>query len=129
MVKYKGKFSVLEGTGIFVPDLKCRLLIPRDHFMDIQRLYNKEFSFTVTWYKSILKISEQVPIIIHYDHTTRLLMLHAYKSIYITVCYLDMTGYVTSSKNQNLTHLEKLILKWNFKLSPQYSELEGKVGW
>ena len=32
------KVSFLEDTRIFVPNLKCRLLIPQDHFMDPQRL-------------------------------------------------------------------------------------------
>ena len=27
-----------------------------------------------------------------------------------------MTGCVTSEKNQNLTHLENILLQWNFKL-------------
>ena len=33
VINDKGKVSVLEGNGLFIPDLKCRLLIPQDNFM------------------------------------------------------------------------------------------------
>ena len=98
-----GKVSVLKGNGIFMPDLKCRLLIPQDHFMKLQRLNNPKFSFTTTLDKSILKLSDQVPITIHYEKTTGLQMLHDYRIIYITAYYLDITGCVTTNKKQNLT--------------------------
>ena len=39
----------MEGTGILMPNLKCILLIPEDHFMDLQRLENPEGSSIVTW--------------------------------------------------------------------------------
>ena len=48
VITNKGKFSALEGTGIFIPELKCRLLIPQDNFMELQILENIEGSFTVT---------------------------------------------------------------------------------
>ena len=70
------KVSVLKGNGIFMPDLKCRLLITQDHFMDIQRLNNPKFSFTTTLDKSILKLSDQMPITIHYEQTTASPMMH-----------------------------------------------------
>ena len=43
-----------------------------------------------------------------------------------------MTGCFTSEKNQNLTHLENLILKWHFK--PGHTSLYtvqwiGRQGW
>ena len=38
VINDKCNFSVLEQNGIFMPDLKYRLLIPQDHFMDFQRL-------------------------------------------------------------------------------------------
>ena len=37
VINYEGKVSVLEGTGIFMLDLNCRLLRPQYHFMDLQR--------------------------------------------------------------------------------------------
>ena len=67
MMNDEGKVSVLEGTDIFMPDLKCRLLIPHDNFIEIQRLDNTEVSFTMTWEKSVLNFSEQVPITINYE--------------------------------------------------------------
>ena len=78
------KLSVLEGTGIFMTDLKFRLLIPQDHFMYLQILDNLKGLFTVTWYKSVLNIYDQVPITVSYEHATHLNMIHAYKRIYST---------------------------------------------
>ena len=70
----------------------------------------------MTWDKYVLNLSYQVTITIHYEKTTQLPMLHAYNSIYSTTESLDMTRCVTSEKKQNLTHLEKLLLQWCFKL-------------
>ena len=86
-------------------DLKCRLLIPQDNFMVIQILKKPKISFTVTWENSILELYEQVHIMIKYDQTTHLSMLHDYNSIYRTSESLAITGCVTSEKNQNLAHL------------------------
>ena len=93
-----------------MPDLKLSLLIPHDYFMYLQIIENNELSFTLNWYNYILKLSDQVPITINYEQKPHLPMLHVYKIIYSTADSLDITGYVTSEKNQNLTHLEKLLL-------------------
>ena len=77
VINYEGKVSVLEVTGLFMLDLNCRLLRPQYHFMEPQRLNNPEISFSVTWEKSVLNISEHVPITINYEQTTHLPMLHA----------------------------------------------------
>ena len=63
-----------------------------------------------------LNISDQAPITIHYEQTTRLPVMNAQKTIYSTTESLDITGFVTSERNQNLTHLEKLLLRCYFKL-------------
>ena len=42
VIKNKGKISVLEGTGLFMLDLKCRILIPHDRFTYLQRLKNPD---------------------------------------------------------------------------------------
>ena len=116
VINDEGKFSVLEGTDIFMPDLKCRLLGPQDHFMDLQRLDNQEGFSTVTWEKSILKIYDQVTITINYEQTTHISILNDYKIIYSTSEYLEMSVCVISKNNQNLIHLENLLLLWNYKL-------------
>ena len=77
VIKDKGKVSVLKGTGILITDLKYRLLIPQDHFIELQILKNPEGSFNMNWYKSVLEISDQVPIDINYENTTHLPMLNA----------------------------------------------------
>ena len=61
VINNEGKVIVLEGVGVFMYDLKCRLLRPQDHFMDIQRLKKPEVSFTMIWDNSLLKLSDQVP--------------------------------------------------------------------
>ena len=58
MINDEGKFLVLEGTGIFIPDFKCRVFSPYNNFMEPQRLNNLEVSFTVTWEKYVPKISD-----------------------------------------------------------------------
>ena len=43
-----------------------------------------------------------------------------------------MTGCVTIDKNQNFTHLEKLLLQWNFKLGyTGFAKVQciGRQGW
>ena len=84
VINNERKVSVLVVTGLFIPDLNCILLSPQYHLMDIQILKNPEGSFTVTWYKSVINISDQVPIIINYEQTNQLLIVHAYNSIYRT---------------------------------------------
>ena len=95
----EGNVSVLKGTSIIMPDPKCRLLIPQDNFMNSQRLNNPEGTFKVTWGKSVLKISDKVPINTQYEHTTHLTVLNAYNRIFRTAESLDITGCVTSEKN------------------------------
>ena len=106
------KFSVLEGTGIFMPNFKYRLLIPQDNFIEIQTLKKTSVSFAKNWYKSVLNKSDQVHIIIHYKHKTHLPipMQYSFKIIYSTLESLAMTRCVSSEKNQNLTYLENLLL-------------------
>ena len=70
----------------------------------------------MTWGKSILKLSEQVPITIKYGQTTHLPMLHVYKIIYRTTDSLSITRFVTIEYNQNPAHLENFLLQWHFKL-------------
>ena len=94
-----GNVSVLEVNVIFMPELKCRLFIPQDHFMELQRINNQEVSFTMTWYKSVLELSYQVPITIHYEQIAHIPVLHIYKRIYNTVDSLAMTVCVASEKN------------------------------
>ena len=40
IINDEGEVSVLEGTGIFMSELKCRLLTTQYHFMELQRLKN-----------------------------------------------------------------------------------------
>ena len=49
VINYEDKVTVLEGNGIFMPDLKCRLLRPKYHFIELQRFDNPDGSFTVAW--------------------------------------------------------------------------------
>ena len=35
VINDEGKVPALEGTFLFMPDLKCRLLCPQDRFMDL----------------------------------------------------------------------------------------------
>ena len=35
VINDKGEVSVLEGTGLFMPDLKFRLFYPQGHFMEL----------------------------------------------------------------------------------------------
>ena len=70
----------------------------------------------VTWKNYFLKLSYKVPITINYEHLACLTMLSYYKIIYITAESLSMTGCVPSDNNHNLTHSEKLLLHWGFKL-------------
>ena len=38
LINDEGGVLGMEGTGIFMPEIKCRLLIPKDNFMEFQRL-------------------------------------------------------------------------------------------
>ena len=67
VINNEGNVSVLEGTGIFMPDLNCRHLIPQACFMKLQRLNETKGSFAMIWYESVLNISDHVPITIHYE--------------------------------------------------------------
>ena len=46
-------------------------------FKEPQRLDNIEGSFNINWDKSVLEISDQVPIDINYENKTNLPMLNA----------------------------------------------------
>ena len=85
-----------------MPDLKCRMLIPQDNLIDLQRLENPQGYFNMTWNKYVLNSSEKAPTTIKCEHKTQLPMLHAYKSIYSTLESLATTGCVTSDNNQKL---------------------------
>ena len=99
-----------------MPQEKALPRQPSLNFIDLQRLRKQEVSLTMTWDKYVLNLSDQVTITIKYEHTTHIPTMYDYKSIYSPVEYPDRTECVTSDKNQNLTHLEKLFLQWNFKL-------------
>ena len=64
-IHHEGTVSILEGTGLFILKLKCRLLIPQEQFMKLQRLKKPEGSFTMTWDKYVLKLSCKVNITIY----------------------------------------------------------------
>ena len=110
LINVEDKVSVLEGTGLFMFGLKYRLLSTQDHFMDLQRRKKTEGSSTVTWYKSVLKLSNQLDITVHYKQITHPHMLHSYNIIYSTVYSLAIIEFFTSEKNQNLTHLDKILI-------------------
>ena len=57
VINDEGNVSVLEGISLFMSEINFRLLIHKDHFMELQRLYNSEDSFTVNLDKSFLKLS------------------------------------------------------------------------
>ena len=114
-----GDIEVLEGEGYLLPDLKLRLFSPQaffDTMSAVPSANSDTASFQVFRSRSVLHLPNGNTITMKYNQETFLPILPAFKNILETGKTLALEGCVSGEQNQNLTSLQKLLLRWHFKL-------------
>ena len=124
VVRYKvlddaGELQVIEADAYYIPSLNCRLFSPQSYFRQLQHdgkdpdekagLHVKHNGATMVW-------PNEAHMSILYDRQTHLPRVRAYKDALKTADVLALPGCVTVESNQNLTALQKLLLRWHFRL-------------
>jgi len=115
-VNDNGQIGTIEGTGLFLEGLQCRLYSPQTHFRELRSQDKHGAMLKVLWNCVELKLPNQPGIKIDYDDKSNLPVLQCFDSAELTAKSLTMTGCVTDELNQNITSLQKLLLQWHFKL-------------
>ena len=129
VINDSGEISVIETNAFYMPKLKCRLFSPQTYLAEFQD-ENMEVSFT--YKKMKLKINKKETISVDYNEKTRLPILTAYENVIGTAQMLSLSRFITDGKNQNLTFMQKQLLKSHEKLNHlgfQQLKWIGRKGW
>ena len=105
------RIHVLEATDFYFPELTCRLFSPQSYFLEKHIEGQKGNSLDVTWSGITLKLGPKT-ISVPHDYQSRLPILHCFKDAMKKAESLSMV-FITDESNQNLTCLQKLLLKWH----------------
>ena len=122
---------VLEGMCYYVPNLPVTLFSPQEYFHQKheEKLYG--YSMKLQWDKTTLELGPNVTVTIPHDESTRLPKLRCFANALETAESLAM-GYVIDEFNQNLTHLQKILLQLHWRMGHvgfQRLQWIGRHGW
>ena len=126
-----GSVQFLEGSCYYVPGLPCRLFSPQDYFIQKHDAGLDGYAFRMTWAGSKLELGPTATVTLPHDKATRLPKLRCYKNVMETAESMA-TVCVTDELNQNLTELQKAMLRWHWKLGHvgfQSLQWIGHQGW
>ncbi len=128
-----GTVQALEGHQYYVPGLPCKLFGPQDYFGQKHAEGLEGYSLNVTWSGSTLQLGPNVTVSIPHDRMTRLPKLRCYKKVMETAESMANLC-VTDELNQNLTELQKALLKAHWRLGHvgfqwlQWIGRQGRLG-
>ncbi len=109
-----GEVVTMEYEAYLVPKLDMRLFSPQDFCVQQHEAGNDNFSLRLNWQGTSMHYGSKKVSLPH-DHLIRVPMLCAYKDTLKTAKSLVMVC-LTNEANQNLSHAQKMLLKWHFKL-------------
>ena len=123
-----GNLAVLEHETQYVAGMNCRLLSPQSYFTWIRHNgggenknsginYNRSSKCRLETYHdhSTLHLPGGKAITFPHCKVTRLPLIHCFKDAIKTSQSLALSC-VSEELNQNLTHLQKCLLQWHFRL-------------
>ena len=118
-------------------ELGCRLFSPQAHFVqnisEVESgIERKKYSMEVFHDSVTLRLGDQSPLTIPYDPVSFLPIAQGFTSVKRSCDLLALLGGVTAERNQNLTYLMKLLLRWHIKLGHiDFSVVKwiGRQGW
>ena len=123
--------SIQHKAG-YMPHLPVNLISPQ-RLAEYRKetLQDEQFEYKLNWAGSKLCFPDGKVVTIRNDPNVRLPILPCFANALQTAKSLAMTC-VTDEKNQNLTHLQKVLLQWHFKLGHvgfQTLQWIGRQGW
>jgi Reverse transcriptase (RNA-dependent DNA polymerase) len=127
-----GKIEILEGTGYYMPELKCRLFSPQVWAQELEETGKGTSSFSVNHKHGILSLPSGSTLTIPYHLATRLPVVPAFKSALGSATSITLASCVSNESNQNLTTLQKGLLRWHFRFGHVgFSTVQwiGRQGW
>ena len=118
-------------------ELGCRLFSPQAHFaQNVSKgecgIKRKKYSMEVFYDSVTLRLGDQSPLTIPYDPVSFLPIVQGFTSVKKSCDLLALLGGVTAERNQNLTYLMKLLLRWHIRLGHiDFSVVKwiGRQGW
>ena len=110
-----GSVATLDGTAYYVPNLPVTLFSPQEYFRQKHEAGLHGYSMMLDWGSTKLNLGPNVTITIPHDDVTHLPKLRCFADAMKTAETMAMQC-VTNEYNQNLTHLQKLLLQWHWKL-------------
>ena len=128
-----GEVCAIETEALFMPQLKCRLFSPQRFFMEVQKVTGKEGFMKVLHDRTEFHHPSGECTTVAYNEITFLPILQGFKSVDVTADSLLLMGNCVSGEaNQNITHLQKLLLRCHFRvghLGFQQLQWIGRQGW
>ena len=109
-----GSIAVLEAEGFYVPDLPVNLFSPQSYFEQKEKQGISNHEMYLNGQRTKLILGSQKVTFAH-DPATRLPRVRCFKDAMHTAEAMAMTC-VTDEYNQNLSHLQKLLLQWHWRL-------------
>jgi hypothetical protein len=114
-----GKVHVLDTTAYYMPELPCRLFSPQAHFRELVVLGNDpnaKAAFTVKHHQALVTWETSKTTTLNHCEFTHLPRLRVYSAALNSAKALALKGCVTDEINQNLTNIQKLALRFHFRL-------------
>jgi len=104
-----GILRTIKGRGYYMPSLNMRLCSPQRYFQD-----EGGGSYLINGDKSLFKWKGGGEMTIRYDSASNLPIARGFLASKIPDVLGRLHLCVTEEKNQNLSHAQKLLLKWHF---------------
>jgi hypothetical protein len=129
-----GDVHFLETSAYLIPELPCRLFSPQAHFQEQFQLGldpRESATFSIKQNTGVLTWENRSVTTVQFCNTTHLPRLRVYRSALDSAKALALKGCVTDEVNQNLTSLQKLALRFHFRLghiSFQHIQWLGRQG-
>jgi hypothetical protein len=115
-----GEVHVLDTTAYFTPELPCRLFSPQAHFRELVasgRDPSTKATFSIKHHQeaAVTWETSKTTTLNHCEYT-HLPRLHVYRDALNSAKALALKGCVTDEVDQNLTSIQKLALRFHFRL-------------
>ena len=120
----------LEMQAYYTPGLTATLFSPQAYLSEQQEKGITGYTYGMTWSTSVLNLGPK-SISIPHDPFMRLPILRCYRDAMKTAETMA-AAFVSDETNQNLSNLQKLLLKWHWKLGHlgfQHLQWIGRQGW
>jgi hypothetical protein len=112
-----GDVHVLETTAYLIPELSCRFFSPQAYFQEQYRSGldpRESANLSIRRNRGVITWEDKSQTTFHLCDTTHLPRLRVYRNALDDAKALALKGCVTDEINQNLTSIQKLVLRFHF---------------